>query len=222
MQKLNEGLDRLRSCIPQNFHLYHRRLSKIRTLRLAMSYIATLTKMLNKDSGLTSGVCPRRGNPLGVSTPPHPAYPGPHPGLTLPERLNAVHSHGMERSSPVYMFNADFPIPAHDDRLSGGFPNFTIPTQNHLSPVLYTSTPVQSRRYPSFSMTSALDSSSSYGQTDGSFLSTGSANCSNIMSDQSYSGPVVNAIPSPYTYPALARMGTDNTAASQFYPGEYS
>ena len=49
MKKMSEALDQLRKCIPQHFHLYHRRTSKIRTLRLATSYIKALNEMLEKD-----------------------------------------------------------------------------------------------------------------------------------------------------------------------------
>ncbi|KAK3104195.1 hypothetical protein FSP39_025175 [Pinctada imbricata] len=49
MKKMSEALDDLRKCIPQHLHLYHRRMSKIRTLRLATSYIRALSDMLQKD-----------------------------------------------------------------------------------------------------------------------------------------------------------------------------
>ena len=39
MKKMSTALADLRKCIPQQYHLYHRRMSKIRTLRLAIAYI---------------------------------------------------------------------------------------------------------------------------------------------------------------------------------------
>ncbi|KAK3584882.1 hypothetical protein CHS0354_023467 [Potamilus streckersoni] len=50
MQRLNKALEKLRSVLPPQFQLYHRRMSKIRTLRVAMNYIATLTEMLAEHS----------------------------------------------------------------------------------------------------------------------------------------------------------------------------
>ncbi|KAL3852265.1 hypothetical protein ACJMK2_015931 [Sinanodonta woodiana] len=50
MQRLNKALEKLRSVLPPQFQLYHRRMSKIRTLRVATNYIATLTEMLAKHS----------------------------------------------------------------------------------------------------------------------------------------------------------------------------
>ena len=60
MRRLNTALDELRKCIPQHFHLYHRRLSKIKTLRLAISYIATLGDLLNCECGAHKGYLHRK------------------------------------------------------------------------------------------------------------------------------------------------------------------
>ena len=55
MRRLNDALEELRSVIPTTFHLYHRRLSKIKTLRMAISYIAALSDALNSDNHDESG-----------------------------------------------------------------------------------------------------------------------------------------------------------------------
>lgn len=49
MKKMSSALADLRKCIPQQYHLYHRRMSKIRTLRLAIAYIKALKDILLKD-----------------------------------------------------------------------------------------------------------------------------------------------------------------------------
>lgn len=49
MKKMSTALADLRKCIPQQYHLYHRRMSKIRTLRLAIAYIKALKDILIQD-----------------------------------------------------------------------------------------------------------------------------------------------------------------------------
>ena len=50
MQKINDALEQLRKCLPPQFHLYHRRMSKIRTLRLTMNYIRSLSELIHEDN----------------------------------------------------------------------------------------------------------------------------------------------------------------------------
>ena len=50
MQRLNEALEQLKNVLPPHFHAYQKRMSKIRTLRLAMNYIATLSDLIEKDN----------------------------------------------------------------------------------------------------------------------------------------------------------------------------
>lgn len=47
MRKLNEALEQLRSVIPRDVNNQYRRLSKIKTLRLAINYIRYLDNELN-------------------------------------------------------------------------------------------------------------------------------------------------------------------------------
>jgi hypothetical protein len=49
MKKMSDALANLRKCIPVQHHLIHRRMSKIRTLRLAVAYIKALRDMLEHD-----------------------------------------------------------------------------------------------------------------------------------------------------------------------------
>ena len=49
MQRINRAMDDLRGCLPTHIDDCSSRLSKIRTLRLATSYIVTLTRMLHGD-----------------------------------------------------------------------------------------------------------------------------------------------------------------------------
>ena len=50
MQRLNVALEELKKALPPHFHTFQKRLSKIRTLRLAMNYIATLSDLIQKDN----------------------------------------------------------------------------------------------------------------------------------------------------------------------------
>lgn len=50
MKKLSKALDELRRCIPTEYHLSNRKMSKIRTLRLATNYIASLSEIINRDN----------------------------------------------------------------------------------------------------------------------------------------------------------------------------
>ncbi|XP_060558938.1 uncharacterized protein LOC132719206 [Ruditapes philippinarum] len=50
MQKINGALEDLKKCLPEQFHLNHRRMSKIRALRCAMMYIRNLSQMINDDN----------------------------------------------------------------------------------------------------------------------------------------------------------------------------
>lgn len=67
MKRLSQALDNLRKVIPQQYHLYHRKLSKIRTLRLATSYIAALSDMLAKDDAKLQQVMFDRSCEFSVS-----------------------------------------------------------------------------------------------------------------------------------------------------------
>lgn len=50
MKKLSKALDELRKCIPNEYHLSNRKMSKIRTLRLATKYIASLSEIIQRDN----------------------------------------------------------------------------------------------------------------------------------------------------------------------------
>ena len=50
MQKMNKALDELKNALPPHFHAFQKRMSKIRTLRLAMNYIAWLSDLIQKDN----------------------------------------------------------------------------------------------------------------------------------------------------------------------------
>ncbi|KAL4226934.1 hypothetical protein ACF0H5_014912 [Mactra antiquata] len=50
MQKINNALEDLKKCLPESFHLHHRRMSKIRALRSAMVYIRGLSQLLHEDN----------------------------------------------------------------------------------------------------------------------------------------------------------------------------
>lgn len=50
MQRLNTALERLKRSIPQHLHIQSRRLSKIKTLKLAIDYIAFLNDSLQQDA----------------------------------------------------------------------------------------------------------------------------------------------------------------------------
>ena len=50
MQKLNQALEELKKALPPHFHVYQKRMSKIRTLRLAMNYIAMLSELIQRDN----------------------------------------------------------------------------------------------------------------------------------------------------------------------------
>ena len=50
MQKMNAALEELKKVLPPHVHAFQKRLSKIRTLRLAMNYIAWLSDMIQQDN----------------------------------------------------------------------------------------------------------------------------------------------------------------------------
>lgn len=50
MQKINSALEELKKCLPEQFHLHHRRMSKIRALRCAMVYIRNLSQLIHEDN----------------------------------------------------------------------------------------------------------------------------------------------------------------------------
>ena len=50
MQKMNVALDELKKVLPPHVHAFQKRMSKIRTLRLAMNYIAWLSDLIQKDN----------------------------------------------------------------------------------------------------------------------------------------------------------------------------
>ncbi|CAG2233401.1 HAND2 [Mytilus edulis] len=50
MKKLSKALEDLRKCIPAEYHLTNRKMSKIRTLKLAVNYIASLTDIIDRDN----------------------------------------------------------------------------------------------------------------------------------------------------------------------------
>ncbi len=50
MRKLNEALEQLRSVIPRDTNNQYRRLSKIKTLKLAINYIRYLDNELNSGN----------------------------------------------------------------------------------------------------------------------------------------------------------------------------
>lgn len=50
MQKINSALEDLKKCLPEQFHLNHRRMSKIRALRCAMLYIRNMSQLLHEDN----------------------------------------------------------------------------------------------------------------------------------------------------------------------------
>jgi hypothetical protein len=52
MKKLSKALEDLRKCIPAEYHISNRKMSKIRTLRLAVNYIASLTEIIERDNVL--------------------------------------------------------------------------------------------------------------------------------------------------------------------------
>ncbi|XP_052081121.1 uncharacterized protein LOC127719134 [Mytilus californianus] len=50
MKKLSKALEDLRKCIPAEYHVTNRKMSKIRTLKLAVNYIASLTDIIDRDN----------------------------------------------------------------------------------------------------------------------------------------------------------------------------
>lgn len=50
MQKMNQALEELKKVLPPHFHAFHKKMSKIRTLRLAMNYIAMLSDLIQRDN----------------------------------------------------------------------------------------------------------------------------------------------------------------------------
>ena len=80
MRKINKALDDLRKILPKEFNLYHRRMSKIRTLRLAMNYIKSLSDLIIQDN------LRRNAQYNATSGYMHPQYPDmPLTSTTSPE-----------------------------------------------------------------------------------------------------------------------------------------
>lgn len=105
MKKMSSALADLRKCIPQQYHLYHRRMSKIRTLRLSIAYIKALKDILLKDD--------QRRQLVAMSS--QAAFP--HGGMRLPHDpfspmsssmiIAAYAAHGSQVPKRQLMFSPD-------------------------------------------------------------------------------------------------------------------
>lgn len=105
MKKMSSALADLRKCIPQQYHLYHRRMSKIRTLRLSIAYIKALKDILLKDD--------QRRQLVAMSS--QAAFP--HGGMRLPHEpfspmsssmiIAAYAAHGSQVPKRQLMFSPD-------------------------------------------------------------------------------------------------------------------
>nr|XP_034305787.1 pancreas transcription factor 1 subunit alpha-like [Crassostrea gigas] len=105
MKKMSTALADLRKCIPQQYHLYHRRMSKIRTLRLAIAYIKALKDILLKDD--------QRRQLVAMSS----QSSFPHGGMRLPHEpfspmsssmiIAAYAAHGAQVPKRQLMFSPD-------------------------------------------------------------------------------------------------------------------
>ncbi|XP_060081383.1 uncharacterized protein LOC132560722 [Ylistrum balloti] len=69
MQKMSSALQQLKDCLPDEFKLYNKKLSKIRTLRVAIGYIRALESMLK------SAPTPVKRDHFPIGTP---GVPGPN------------------------------------------------------------------------------------------------------------------------------------------------
>ncbi|XP_062577845.1 uncharacterized protein LOC134239699 [Saccostrea cucullata] len=104
MKKMSSALADLRRCIPQQYHLYHRRMSKIRTLRLAIAYIKALTDMLVKDDQRRHGLALSQATlpALGMRLPHEPFSP-----LRSSMIIAAYAAHGAQTPRRQLMFSPD-------------------------------------------------------------------------------------------------------------------
>ena len=87
MQKLNYALDCLRRCLPPQLQVCQRRLSKIRTLKLATNYISTLVEIL--DEHCASEYCSAQRRTLGMDprfVVKNNIHPDDHDVVFLPEK----------------------------------------------------------------------------------------------------------------------------------------
>ncbi|XP_061179413.1 uncharacterized protein LOC133188038 [Saccostrea echinata] len=104
MKKMSSALADLRRCIPQQYHLYHRRMSKIRTLRLAIAYIKALTDMLVKDDQRRQVMAMSQATfpALGMRLPHEPFSP-----LRSSMIIAAYAAHGAQSPRRQLMFSPD-------------------------------------------------------------------------------------------------------------------
>lgn len=134
MNRFNAALNSLRRCIPDQFRLGSRRLSKIRTLRLAISYIAALKDILEKDPQMASDV---RQESVSASPVTYSGYGGIFPGIDpssfdnfaeTPSRLSLRDLAERGLSMPTNVYNTiacatPYRTPALTGRSSVGTPS---------------------------------------------------------------------------------------------------
>ncbi|XP_071081886.1 neurogenic differentiation factor 2-like [Haliotis cracherodii] len=111
MLNLNSALDRLRECLPDQFKVGNRRTSKIRTLRLAASYIRSLGDLLKQDSIIRE------------SMPPQPGF---DPRLPC---MNDVNRQG--DGGEIYTPEKDISFPQQQEALTHTTPDYRYPFYGH-------------------------------------------------------------------------------------------
>ncbi|XP_033744687.1 uncharacterized protein LOC117330490 [Pecten maximus] len=99
MQRMSSALQNLKDCLPDEFKLYNKKLSKIRTLRVAIGYIRALESMLK------SAPTPVKQEQLPIGTT---GVPGP----------NAAYLAALGTCTPLA-----YPTPGTNDVMEAMYPN---------------------------------------------------------------------------------------------------
>lgn len=97
MQKINGALEDLKKCLPETFHIHHRRMSKIRALRCAMLYIRNMSQLLHEDNMRRQAQAQYAHAVEYMRSMRDPQY-------AMPQEEEAVHSPAPAASGPYYPY----------------------------------------------------------------------------------------------------------------------
>ncbi|XP_067684172.1 neurogenic differentiation factor 2-like [Haliotis asinina] len=139
MLTLNRALDRLRECLPDQFKVGNRRTSKIRTLRLAASYIKSLGDLLKQDSIIRESMPPQPGFDPRVPCLNDVTRQGDGGEIYTPEKDI---SFPQQQQDPLIHTTPDYRYPFYGYHQFGSSPHFNY--SGHTTP-----SPLQ--QHPAFS-----------------------------------------------------------------------
>ena len=109
--RMKTALDQLKLCLPDHFHTCYRPMSKVKTLRLATSYIAALGDLLNNENTSDSdnnNVHSRHNvtkHPINLSSPPNTVAPPMDKDYNKPKPLFILRSSSTYNTPAGHMYS---------------------------------------------------------------------------------------------------------------------